>query len=160
MSTDFGWMWRVVFDAFYGMKYLAPKYFKLIGWSIDLRRKDTPDVESTHIGCMSENNDELPLSRWFGTDTTNTTLEDMQKLFNRFDTCCITLTYRNNGVEVVQSAVVDTFRNKLPAYMVADFEAGRCSWPKPQTGIFLKGKNNELTDKIQEDRQECRDSDA
>ena len=71
---------------------------------------------------MSENNDELPLSRWFGTDTTNTTLEDMQKLFNRFDTCCLTLTYRNNGVEVVQSAVVDTFRNRLPAYMVAEFE--------------------------------------
>lgn len=153
-------MWRVVFDAFYSLKDQVPKYFKLISWDITLHRKDTPEAESTHIGCMSENNDELPLSRWFGTDTTNTTMEDLQRLFDRFDTCHIMLVFRNNGVQIVENATVDTFRNKLPAYMVAEFEEGRRSWPKLQTGIFLKGKNNELTDKVQEDRQECRNTEA
>ena len=155
MSEKIGWAWACIFNAFYELKDSVPKYYQLLGWSIDMRKKNN-EPPYVHIGCMSENIDPLPLSRWFGTDTTNTTMEDMKDLFDKYDTFSISLTFRNNGVEIIESSVIELFRcdenGNRKTVDINDFN--KCY--KPLTGIFLKGKKNVSTaDKDTENKQEC-----
>lgn len=121
-------------------------------------RKKNNDTSYVHMGCMSDNLDPLPLARWFGTDTTNTTMEDIKDLFDKYDIFSISLTFRNNGVEIIESSVIELFRcdenGKRKTVDINDFN--KFKFTKPVTGIFLKGKKNDNTaSKDTEDKQEC-----
>ena len=155
MSKDFSFAWSCIFDAFYQLKDKVPKYYNLLGWTIDMSNSHTQDKHAC-ISAMSDNMDPLPLARWFGTDTTNTTMEDMKNLFDRFDVFNLCLVFRNNGVEIQQSETVTIIKaDPMPE--------GSCNWGKLKasnngvhlTGIYLKGKKNESTNSIQENKQEC-----
>ena len=156
MKEKFGWAWACVFNKFYELKDSVPKYYQLLGWNIVMHRE--AGGENVCLACMSENQDPLPLARWFGTDTTNTTMDDMKDLFDKYDQFSISLTFRNNGVELVENAVVELIRCNEKGLKPIDADTFNKN-ALITTGIFLKGKRNEAN-KNTEDKSESNVTEA